>query len=208
MQSHRQWRESRDSKTKTNQDLIADDVVVEETPNAKGFVRSKNSDTAPSNGHCDVLVVRKVVSGGNNEDNNGDARDDDDNSQNSEQKYRNRSLPAEFSNKELQQLVRTRMRRKQQEREATTDQDTGTDNIRTCSLDAFLKARETVRRNNKEEGIESSKAIDELIHFMLPIHTWFGGFLSESKGAIDKIQNRMLIDYNNNNNISSSSSRE
>ena len=62
-------------------------------------------------------------------------------------------------------------------------------------VDEFLKAREAVRQSNKEKGIESSPVIDDLIMYFLPSHMWMGKLMSESKGAVNKIQDRMMVEY-------------
>ena len=118
------------------------------------------------------------------------------------------SLSVDISNVERQQLLKLRETRKQeldlvakQEREdfcssnrqSTFDQSI--QNIMMSSVDALLEARETVRQSNKERGIESSQAIDDMIQFLLPSHMWMGKLMRDSKGAVKKIQTKMQVEY-------------
>ncbi len=118
------------------------------------------------------------------------------------------SLPVDLSNREVQRLVKLRETRKRelalaakQEREdfcssnRQTTFDQSIQNLMTSSVDAFLKARELVRQSNKERGIDSSQAIDDMIQYLLPSHMWMGKLMTDSKSAVRKIQTKMQVEY-------------
>ncbi len=154
----------------------------------KDYIRRTNSKTASSFGPQNSPKEKKIS---DNHDNN-DARDDGASHkvEPSVTAGNDKPKPVDVSKKELQQLAKLRLQRKQELVLAICNQQIVYDPV-----DEFLKAREAVRQSNKEKGIESSQVIDDLIMYFLPSHMWMGKLMSESKGAVNKIQDRMMVEY-------------
>jgi hypothetical protein len=212
MKSQRQWQESRESKKNIDRNSTKENKVLEDAPNTKGCVRSTDSNIEEVDkryGRSDGLPR------GNADSDDNDARDDGDSHKiersgegSTDPNPHDSLLYADFSKKELEQLERSKQKRAQEGiltvKETTTKTTSSsyeqyTEGIGSKTVEAFLSARDKVRKSNKAKGIEPSTDMDGLLLYMLPSQVWFGGFLNESQDALNKIQNRMLLNYSREN---------
>ena len=184
-------RQSQESQEVKKSDYPKSKSVSERT---KDYIRRTNSKTPSSFGSKNSPKEKKIS---DNHDNN-DARDDSA-SYNVEPPDTTSNQPPlrlDVSKKELQQLAKLRLKRKQElvlakkKSEKKINQPIVYDPV-----DAFLEAREAVRQSNKEKAIESSQVIDDLIQYFLPSHMWMGKLMTESKSAVNKIQDMMMVEY-------------
>jgi len=202
IKSHRQWQESRESKESVNGESTLLNDYIGGTDQTMSRV-----DRILSQQKC--LPKEKNVS--NSDD--YDARD----SVKSSHSYKgfqsytanpnNLSLPADFSKRELEQLVRVRKKPIQQKssnfedetiRNMTLHEDNANE-IRRQSFEVILMARNHVQKSYREKRLQSSVELDSLLLSALPKQMWFADFFRESRDAVEKTQKRISINYSREN---------
>lgn len=192
IKSHRQWQESRESKK----------IVNGKSHQVNGCMNAANRNTSRFDRKFGQENLRYNDAGGSVQSNK---IQEGDNSCNANQK--DLSIPADFSKRELEQLVRIRKKQTQQKSSGVEDKTTTNVNshedhnedICRQPFEVILAARNNVRQAYREKRLESPVELDSLIVSMIPNQMWFGDFFRESQGAVEKIQKRMLMDYSREN---------
>mmetsp|Transcript_9161 Transcript_9161/g.22459 ORF Transcript_9161/g.22459 Transcript_9161/m.22459 type:complete len:212 (+) Transcript_9161:204-839(+) len=202
IKSHRQWQESRESKESVNGESTQLNGYIGGTGQTISCV-----DRMLSQQKC--LPKEKNVL--NSDD--YDARDSvkPNHSYEDFQSHianpNNLSLPADFSKRELEQLVRIRKKPIQHKspnfeddtlRNTTLHEDNANE-IRRQSFEVILMARNHIQKSYREKRSQSSVELDSLLLSALPKQMWFADFFHESRDAIEKTQKRISINYSREN---------
>lgn len=121
--------------------------------------------------------------------------------------------PTDSSKRELEELEQLKQNQTQERVLAVDDKTAAmnllqqytqgfedyTESFRRKFIQEFLSAREIVKKSNRKKGIEPSKEIDALVQYMVSSDGGSGHLLTGPQDAVNKIQQRMLLDYSSNN---------
>ena len=196
IQSHRQWRESRESKK------IIDGTATEIYSSRSIDKIISRFDKGNYRQNCPPKEDLVTYPG------NIDARKGVQSNQIQGEDYsyktspKDLSPPADFSKRELEQLVRRRQRQRQQkssdfEAKVTTNMascEKHSNDIRRQSLEILLATRNNVKQSYRERSLEAPVELDSFFLSILPNQMWFGDFFRESEGALEKIHKRTFLD--------------
>mmetsp|Transcript_26303 Transcript_26303/g.56395 ORF Transcript_26303/g.56395 Transcript_26303/m.56395 type:complete len:229 (+) Transcript_26303:138-824(+) len=215
IKSRSQWQVSREWNKNgvCNVDPTSESILSNDTGRVNNYVCSINERTARINKSNDCSAGSNYLSDDN------DVRDDgctDDTNQEAGYIPEDAPAPSDFSKRELEQLARSKQKQRRDQTQTQNPRqaqqpppasrltphtsmpcDEYFEGIRDSSVDAFVTARDRVRKSNKEKGIQDSGDMCGLLFHLLPSNVWFGDFFKESKDDFGRVQKRMNLEYSN-----------